>query len=312
MKAPKLGSYYDLREAKAFNDFLETADMQDENVLIRQPSEARAKEILDIDSKSLDYRETNDYVPGSAKHQEIVDRNATYAKNREYLKLIKHKKEEFIYESGQNIHIYKHTYVEMEYPRQTYYSEDEYYSGETDGVVQSEQIEVLYTFWSNGAYNAEPIGTNYELSFKSFKIPYSKKDGYHHQATDLIQDALDYSDRLKSEIFAYQLCERLGIKFRDLETVFNIYRLDYYSPWIHGEKYCLYRETYSETDEEEQNSKVIKYTDKDILALIAEYQVEKTKNYVQDDKFIDVSEPYVDFKKLVEAGVIKHYTPISQ
>ena len=306
MKAPKLGSYYDLRKAKAFNDFLETADMLDKNTPILQPREERAKEILDIANNSSDYNQTNEYVPGSAKYQEIVERNATCVKNREYLKLIKHKCEEFIYESDQNIHIYKHTYVEMEYPRRTYYEEEYYHE---DDNVQLEQIEVLYTFWSNGIYQAKPVGTNYELSFENFKVPYSNKDRYHHEKTDLIQDALDYSDRLGDEISAYQLCERLGIKFRDLETVFNIHYLDYYSPWIHGDKFCTYRETYPETAEEQRASKVVKYTDEVILALIAEYQIEKTKNYVRDDKFVDVSTPYVDFKKLVEAGEAKLYTP---
>jgi hypothetical protein len=99
---------------------------------------------------------------------------------------------------------------------------------------------------------------------------------------EFITGTIQHLDSCQSEISAYRLAERIGVKYKDIASLFDIYKLEH---WTIG----------FSTNETRYNGK--KYKDSDILLLLEQYKVAVTLEYNNNDEVVNYPRytPYADF-----------------
>jgi hypothetical protein len=260
--------HFGLKEAKQLNDFLLPLSEEETNV----PVEIQ-EEVLRLSSLYKPYDSLNEYVEGSAKWQEIVDKTKAYEDAQAKLLSMNYNREQILDECyPKSLNIYKHSItIELDVTSE-YYDYDDNYN--CDSYTQFRDCH-FYT--SNDYFNKKGIS-----NWGEFFVPYTYKENYWDK--DLIDNAIYTIETCENKLQAYSLCENIGIKLNELKILFDINKIDVYSSgWV---SYDLF----------------VKYNDKDykkadILKLLEEAKVAKSLTYIHDDQYVSYprNTPYVDF-----------------
>lgn len=263
-----VGKFYKLEEAKALNDKLLSLP-KGHRILNFKESE----EILKLVEQPRCYYNLNDYVKGSAKYNEILQNNEAYKKAQDALKELQHTCVKVVDECyPYTLEVYQHSVVVLERPE--YY--DEYSS---NASLVTKVFFTGYIHKSTFNYKKRHVVTD----FNNLLISYIKDEGKYNQL-DLIDDALDTIDYYEKKIRAYQLAEKLKTSFDMVCKIFNFRKLKYFTG-SYGENFVKYDG--------------VKYTLKEILNLIKEYEIAVNEVYVVNDKYKNYPKhiPYADFLK---------------
>ena len=262
--------YFGLKEAKQLNDFL--LPLSEESTKV--PVEIQ-EEVLKLSLLYKPFEKLEEYVEGSAKWQEIVDKTKAYEDAQAKLLSMNYKSEQILDEYyPKSLSIYKHSVtIEIDVSSK-YYAYDDY-DNDYEPLIEFKDCH-FYT--SNNHFNRGAI-----TDWSDFFVPYTYKKAYW-DTRDIVDNALYNIETYENKLQAYSLCENIGVKLGELEIVFNINKIDIYV--INWGAYELF----------------IKYKDKDykkadILKLIEEAKVAKSLTYIHDDKYVSYpwNTPYIDF-----------------
>ena len=261
--------YFGLKEAKQLNDFLLPLSQE----TTRVPVEIQ-KEVLLLSSLYKPYDSLNEYVEGSAKWQEIVDKNKAYEDAQDKLLSMNYKSEQILDEFyPKSLSIYKHSITIELNVHSEYY--DDYYN-DYEPLIEFRDCH----FYTLDHFNKEAI-----TDWSDFFVPYTYKKS-HWDTKDMIDDAIYTIETYESKLHAYSLCENIGIKLNELELLFDISKIDVYSTgWGAYELFAKYNDK--------------DYKKADILKLLEEAKVAKSLTYIHDDQYVSYpwNIPYVDFDK---------------
>ena len=263
--------HFGLKEAKQLNDFLLPLSEEETRV----PVEIQ-EEVLLLSSLYKPYDSLNEYVEGSAKWQEIVDKTKAYEDAQAKLLSMNYKREQILDEDyPKYLSIYKHSLtIELDVTSE-YYDYDDNYNCES-----YTQFRDCHFYTSNDYFNKKGIS-----NWDEFFVPYTYKENYW-DTKDLIDNAIYTIETYENKLQAYSLCENIGIKLNELEILFNINKIDVYSTYLGA--YELFAK-YNDKD----------YKKADILKLLEEAKVAKSLTYIHDDQYVSYpwNTPYVDFDK---------------
>lgn len=259
--------YYSLKEVKKLNDYL--LSLQIVNIYTSTDFDY----IIKLYQMYPPYEKLNDYVFGSEKYNNILKGEEEYKIAKTHLDSLNHKCVKIVDEVYPDyLEIYQHTIiVEKTDYRYNNYDERESYTFMDD---------VIFFTYKNKIIN----------DFNDLILPYICKEYY--EPKDLVDKIIEENDLLQSEIFAYKMSERLGVKLRELEKVFQINKLIHYNSM-----------TTSFVNYEGKD-----YYDSQVKSLITLANEACAKKYIKEDKYIEYPShvPYLEFLKLLDAGDYKN------
>lgn len=264
-----VGEFYKLEEAKALNDKLLSLSTGHKMLNFEE-----SEEIFKLVKQPRCYYDLDDYVKDSAKYNEILQDREAYEKAQDALKELQHTCIQVIDEyHPHTLEVYQHSVVVLEYPE--YY--DEYDSNEESPVTRV--FFTAYSHTSTFRYKRTHVVTD----FNDLLIPYIKDEGKYCQL-DLIDDALDSITYFERMVQAYKLAEKLKTSFDIVCKIFDFRKLKYFTEYYGGD-FVKYNG--------------VKYSYKEILGLIKEYEIAVNEVYIINDKYEDypTNIPYADFRK---------------
>ena len=264
--------YFGLKEAKQLNDFL--LPLSEE--ITKVPVEIQ-EEVLLLSSLYKPYDSLNEYVEGSAKWQEIVDKTKAYEDAQAKLLSMNYKFEQILDEHyPKSLSIYKHSLtIELNVSSEYYAYDDDY-----NDYEPLTEFRDCHFYTSNNHFNKRAI-----TDWNDFFVPYTYKKAYW-DTRDIVDHAIYTIEAYESKLHAYSLCENIGIKLNELEILFDISKIDVYSnSWGVYELFAKYNDK--------------DYKKADILKLLEEAKVAKSLTYIHNDQYVSYpwNTPYVDFDK---------------
>ena len=269
--------YYELADVHALNTYLK--ELPKSNM----PKEM-IEEVSELIARYKSYDKLEDYVPNSAKYNEITEKNRLYEEALTKLKELGYTKEVIIDDTYANLSNFtKHTITY----KTTKTCTDWYWSEEAqDEIGENYEVEVEVTqhFYTKSycEYSAvDPM---------DYIRPYTRKKGYG-DSEDLIANQLEQYEYVCSELQAYKFCVNQGFDINLFKSVFDIQKLSYYG---------TFHATSVKLDEKGKE-----YESWDIKKLIEEFQVAKKKRYIKEDKYVEY--PYTDYINFLENYLGKTY-----
>lgn len=273
--------FFTLKDVKKYNDYIKSLQKQE-----KIPK--NVDDILKLINVRGYYKQKDldQYVPSSAKWNEITLAISNYESAQAELALLKHTSENVVYENYPKWWLLiKHTITEQKI-------------GWNEDYDQEEEYELVSTFFTTDTtdFQKKYNHCNQELvDWDKAYLPYVNNNRHSYSGpVDLIDQALDTIKYYKMEILAYEMAERLKLKCSNIKSLFDVQKMEHYSDGWTGQDYCT---KYNYVD----------YQDSEVLVLLEEYQTAKTQQYIKDDKYCKYPDHYlyVDFLKLMENGEYK-------
>lgn len=250
-----VSEFYKLDEAKALNDKLLSLT-KGHKILNFEESE----EIFKLVKQPRCYYDLDDYVKGSEKYNEILQDRKAYEKAQDALKELQHTCIQVVDEyHPYTLAVYQHSVVVLEYPEHY----DDYDSNEESPVTRV--FFTAYSHMSTFSYKKRHVVTD----FNDLLISYIKDEGRYNQS-DLIDDALRSITYFERMVQAYKLAEKLKTSFDIICKIFNFKKLKYFTEYYGGD-FVKYNG--------------VKYSYKEILGLIKEYEIAVNEVYIINDKY---------------------------
>jgi len=267
--------YYDMCDVKKFNNFI---------LSLKQISEkdkckcCNFKEINEHIKIHRPYDELNKFVENSPSWMRLKLDYDKWDNAQLKLKELKHTSEQIMDEIYPTyLTIYKHTIT-------IFHSNEELYSKYGYGVLEEfpEGInEETHTFYVKG-YGGDVIE-----DWDSLLLPYYNDE--QHNEKDLIQKACDHISWLNRVINVYKMADRIDCTYNDINDIFRISDLEFWSNGI-----CTYYVIYDGKT----------YYDHQVKQLLGEYEIAKKLKYIHEDEYVKypIFKPFLEFKKLLESG----------
>ena len=269
--------FYELPELHTLNTYLKSLEPSnlDKN---------KIEEIIGLLAHYESFYKLTDYVPGSPKHNQIIEQNKQYDEAQSKLKEYKYSKEIILDEIYTDLScLIKHsiTFIKEE-ERSEWTSDDEY----ENYTVKVDFVGHFYT----KSYDKISINPS------DYCLSYSKKGkGYNAEEKDYIAEFIEKHKRTTSRLFCYTTCTEQGWDVKLFMRTFDIHKLSYYSDVLGGFVYIKIEAIDKE------------YHSWDVKNIMQEAEEAFGKKYIREDKYVDYPSylSYLDFVKLLESGEYK-------
>lgn len=271
------------------SDFYELGDVHALNLFLNELPKTnmhkeKIEEVTSLLSIHQSYETLSDYVPGSAKYNEILEKDMLYKEAQAKLKELKYTKEIVLDDSRAGLSdLTKHS---ITYTTTKTYTDWSYDSeiGDEVGSYYEEEVEVTEHFYTKSYSNYEAVDpTDYIKS-------YIRTDRYNDN-TDLIADHIESYKSVYKELQAYKLCVKQGYDVNLFMKVFDVTNLAYYG--------------FMDVSEVEDIRTGKRYNLWNIKDLMQKVEVATKKRYICEDKYVKY--PYTDYVDFLENYLGKTY-----
>jgi hypothetical protein len=273
-----------LRAVHAFNTMVMTIHRQCnayipsyEAEAVRYAAPELREQVMELLLTPKNHDELSKFVPGSAKHQQILERVARYESAQGVLRDLGYQSEvvcDEIYPDYMRLVQHQVTVTEEEYDQY----EDLAY-----------QVQRHYSFLTRSKFG---FGQDTEVlepeKIQDLCLPYvTYKNG---DKRDLIQESLDNTRFLNRRIHSMELAEKLEIKHWELAALLPLEELVHKSDALGLRKYVEY--------------KGHEYSEFELLKLHKDWLAAKEQKWVKDDQYMSYPTwgTYVEFLERVKAG----------
>lgn len=253
--------YFELPEVHALNTFLKNLPKSDIPTHI-------AEEVFALSSLHAPFESLEKYVPDSEPYNKIVESTRVYKEAQEKLKEYKYSAELILDECYPDyLTLYKHT-LTIVVEGYDFYDDVEFSN------------ECTYFFYSLGFYKDKIV---YDPAL--LVLPYTNKERWS-ESQDLISNYIRMSNYAVTELQIYKECNKKGWDPNVFKNTFGVDNIE------------LYSTMFGDNIEIVDTNTGKKYTEHDIVKLMEDYKVAKTKKYIKDNEYVKY--PHITYLSFLE------------